>query len=39
LDLFGKIEDNMGPLGKHSEFADGYFSFPKPKKVKNRPIE
>jgi glycine C-acetyltransferase len=20
---------NMGPLGKHSEFADGYFSFPK----------
>jgi glycine C-acetyltransferase len=29
LDLFAKLKTNMGPLGKHSEFADGYFSFPK----------
>jgi len=29
LDLFAKLKMNMGPLGKHSEFADGYFSFPK----------
>jgi glycine C-acetyltransferase len=29
LDLFAKLKMNMGPLGKHSEFADGYFTFPK----------
>lgn len=29
MDLFAKLKTNMGPLGKHSEFADGYFSFPK----------
>jgi glycine C-acetyltransferase len=29
LDLFAKLKTNMGPLGKHSDFADGYFSFPK----------
>ncbi|PZX54831.1 aminotransferase class I/II-fold pyridoxal phosphate-dependent enzyme [Algoriphagus chordae] len=29
MDLFAKLKMNMGPLGKHSEFADGYFSFPK----------
>jgi len=29
LDLFAKLKLNMGPLGKHSEFAEGYFSFPK----------
>jgi glycine C-acetyltransferase len=29
LDLFSKLKTNMGPLGKHSEFADGYWSFPK----------
>ena len=29
MDLIAKLKTNMGPLGKHSEFADGYFSFPK----------
>ncbi|WP_343852167.1 aminotransferase class I/II-fold pyridoxal phosphate-dependent enzyme [Algoriphagus jejuensis] len=29
MDLFAKLKTNMGPLGKHSEFADGYWSFPK----------
>lgn len=29
MDLFAKLKTNMGPLGKHSKFADGYFSFPK----------
>ncbi len=29
MDLFAKLKTNMGPLGKHSEFADGYYSFPK----------
>lgn len=29
MDLFAKLKTNLGPLGKHSEFADGYFSFPK----------
>lgn len=29
MDLFAKLKMNMGPLGKHSQFADGYFSFPK----------
>ncbi|MEB2780121.1 aminotransferase class I/II-fold pyridoxal phosphate-dependent enzyme [Algoriphagus persicinus] len=29
MDLFAKLKMNMGPLGKHSEFAEGYFSFPK----------
>jgi glycine C-acetyltransferase len=29
LDLFAKLKTNMGHIGKHSEFADGYFSFPK----------
>lgn len=29
MDLFAKLKMNMGPLGKHSEFADGYFTFPK----------
>ncbi|PZX57078.1 glycine C-acetyltransferase [Algoriphagus ratkowskyi] len=29
MDLFAKLKMNMGPLGKHSDFADGYFSFPK----------
>jgi glycine C-acetyltransferase len=29
LDLFAKLETNLGPLGKHSELAEGYFAFPK----------
>ena len=29
MDLFAKLKLNMGPLGKHSDFAEGYFSFPK----------
>lgn len=29
MDIFSKLKMNMGPLGKHSKFADGYFSFPK----------
>jgi len=29
LDIFEKIEKNMGPLGQHSEWAHGYFAFPK----------
>lgn len=28
-DLFDKLEENMGPLGKHSKEAHGYFTFPK----------
>ncbi len=28
-DLFEKIKDNRGPLGKHSKEAHGYFTFPK----------
>jgi glycine C-acetyltransferase len=29
LDLFAKLTVNMGPLGKHSELSEGYFTFPK----------
>ena len=29
LDLFAKLQTNLGPLGKHSELAEGYFTFPK----------
>jgi glycine C-acetyltransferase len=29
LDLFAKLQTNLGPLGKHSELAEGYFAFPK----------
>ena len=29
MDLFEKLVVNMGPLGKHSDAADGYFMFPK----------
>lgn len=29
MDLFAKLQTNLGPLGKHSKFSDGYFSFPK----------
>lgn len=28
-DLFDRIYDNMGPLGEHMSYADGYFMFPK----------
>ena len=28
-DLFDKIVDNKGPLGKYAEVAEGYFAFPK----------
>jgi len=29
LDLFAKLQTNLGPLGKHSDLAEGYFTFPK----------
>jgi glycine C-acetyltransferase len=29
LDLFEKLKTDMGPLGKHSNIAHGYFAFPK----------
>ncbi|MGM0947126.1 MAG: aminotransferase class I/II-fold pyridoxal phosphate-dependent enzyme [Bacteroidota bacterium] len=29
MDLFAKLKTNMGPLGKHSQFSDGYYMFPK----------
>tara|TARA_Y100001954_G_C15816709_1_gene607900 strand:+ start:2711 stop:3952 length:1242 start_codon:yes stop_codon:yes gene_type:complete len=29
VDLFEKIKNNMGPLGKHANEAHGYFTFPK----------
>jgi glycine C-acetyltransferase len=29
LDLFEKLNTNLGPLGKHSELSEGYFMFPK----------
>lgn len=29
MDIFDKIKNNPGPLGKYSEMAHGYFSFPK----------
>jgi len=29
MDLFKKIEDNMGPLGQYASFAHGYYAFPK----------
>jgi glycine C-acetyltransferase len=28
-DLFDKIVDNKGPLGKYASIAEGYFAFPK----------
>ena len=29
MDLFDKIKNNRGPLGKHAKDAHGYFTFPK----------
>ena len=29
MDLFEKLKTDMGPLGKHSSIAHGYFAFPK----------
>ncbi|MEX2513229.1 MAG: aminotransferase class I/II-fold pyridoxal phosphate-dependent enzyme [Cyclobacteriaceae bacterium] len=29
MDLFKKLNTNLGPLGKHSEISEGYFTFPK----------
>ena len=29
MDLFEKIKNNMGPLGRHANEAHGYFTFPK----------
>jgi len=29
VDLFEKIKNNMGPLGRHANEAHGYFTFPK----------
>lgn len=29
MDLFDKIQKNMGPLGQHQSWSHGYFSFPK----------
>ena len=28
MDLFEKIRNNRGPLGKHAKDAHGYFTFP-----------
>jgi len=29
MDLFEQLLKNLGPLGKHSDIAHGYFTFPK----------
>lgn len=29
MDIFEKLQSNLGPLGKHSELSEGYFTFPK----------
>ncbi len=29
IDLFEKLKNNAGPLGRHADVADGYFMFPK----------
>ncbi|MBI1185495.1 aminotransferase class I/II-fold pyridoxal phosphate-dependent enzyme [bacterium] len=29
MDIFAKITENKGPLGQYSQFAHGYFTFPK----------
>ncbi|MFD2203520.1 aminotransferase class I/II-fold pyridoxal phosphate-dependent enzyme [Shivajiella indica] len=29
MDLFEKLNTNLGPLGKHSDLSEGYFMFPK----------
>ncbi|MDN3690277.1 aminotransferase class I/II-fold pyridoxal phosphate-dependent enzyme [Cyclobacterium jeungdonense] len=29
MDIFEKLNTNLGPLGKHSEISEGYFTFPK----------
>ncbi|MEL6924990.1 MAG: pyridoxal phosphate-dependent aminotransferase family protein, partial [Bacteroidota bacterium] len=29
MDLFDKIRENMGPLGKYADVAEGYYIFPK----------
>lgn len=29
MDLFDKLKNDKGPLGKHSSVAHGYFAFPK----------
>ena len=29
MDLFAKMKSDRGPLGKYSEFAHGYYTFPK----------
>ncbi|MFO7823293.1 MAG: aminotransferase class I/II-fold pyridoxal phosphate-dependent enzyme [Cyclobacterium sp.] len=29
MDIFEKLNTNLGPLGKHSEISEGYFMFPK----------
>lgn len=29
MDLFAKFKDDRGPLGKYSDFAHGYYAFPK----------
>ena len=29
MDLFTKLQTNLGPLGKHSSLSEGYFTFPK----------
>lgn len=29
MDIFEKLNTNLGPLGKHAELSEGYFMFPK----------
>ncbi|GGZ30301.1 8-amino-7-oxononanoate synthase [Echinicola pacifica] len=29
MDIFEKLNTNLGPLGKHSDLSEGYFMFPK----------
>lgn len=37
MDLFEKLKENRGPLGQYSDFAEGYYTFPKLEgQIKNR---
>ncbi|MGI4742979.1 MAG: hypothetical protein ACRYG7_48125, partial [Janthinobacterium lividum] len=29
MDIFDRVSANRGPLGSHSHYAHGYFTFPK----------
>ena len=39
MDLFDKLKENRGPLGQYSDFAEGYYTFPKLEgQIKNRMV-